>query len=320
MSDSNQEVRPRIVVVGSANVDLVAFVPRMPERGETIVGDRFKSGFGGKGANQAVMAHLAGADVTFVGALGDDDNGRLTRENLAAIGMSDRWVAEATGTSSGVAQIWVEPDGANRIVIIAGANAALDPAHAIAAVERTRPAVVVAQLEVPQAVSAAAFRAAREHGGTTVLNPAPAAELDPDLLALTDWLVPNETEFAHLSGGGDASTDADLFTFARRSDLRLLVTLGAAGVALVEGDAVRRYDAPEVEAVDTTGAGDVFVGAFAAALGSGHGAQAAIVMATRLAADSVTRVGAQASFPSAERVRGLVAALASGSSDGRNVD
>jgi ribokinase len=306
---------PRIVVVGSANMDLVAFVPRMPERGETLTGDAFRCCFGGKGANQAVMAHLAGADVTFVGALGDDDNGRLTRENLTAIGISDHWIAEAAGTSSGVAQIWVEPDGSNRIVVIPGANAALDPAHAVAAVEQTRPSVVVGQLEVPQAVSAAAFRAARLHGATTILNPAPASELSPDLLAVTDWLVPNETEFALLSDGGDARSDPDLLAYSRRIHLRLIVTMGDAGTALVEGDGVLRLDAPSVDAIDSTGAGDAFVGAFAAALGSGHPARSAIAIATRLAADSVTRIGAQASFPSPDRVERLVAALALPSAD-----
>ncbi len=306
---------PRIVVVGSANVDLVAFIPRMPERGETLTGDRFRSGFGGKGANQAVMAHLAGAAVTFVGALGDDDNGRLTRENLMATGISDHWIAEVAGTSSGVAQIWVEPDGSNRIVVIAGANAALDPAHAVAAVEQTRPSVVVGQLEVPQAVTAAAFRAARLQGAMTVLNPAPASELNPDLLAVTDWLVPNETEFAHLSDGGDARSDPHLLAYAQRTHLRLIVTMGDAGSALVEGDGVLRLDAPSVDAIDSTGAGDAFVGAFAAALGAGHPARSAIAIATCLAADSVTRVGAQASFPSSDRVERLVTALALPSAD-----
>ncbi len=306
---------PRIVVVGSANTDLVAFVPRVPERGETLDGDRFESGFGGKGANQAVMAHLAGADVTFVGALGDDDNGRLTRENLTAIGLSDRWVAEVAGTSSGVAQIWVEPDGTNRIVIIAGANAALDPAHAASAIELTRPAVVVAQLEVPQDVTAAAFRAACEQGATTVLNPAPAAELRSDLLLDTDWLIPNETEFARLSDGGDALKDHDLLEFARQTGVRLIVTLGGSGVVLVDDSEVVRFPAQQVEAIDTTGAGDAFVGAFAAALAAGHQVRAAIAIAMCLATDSVTRIGAQASFPSPERVEQLVSALASPSVD-----
>jgi ribokinase len=315
MPGGDPQVRPRILVVGSANIDLVAFVPRVPVRGETLIGDRFESGFGGKGANQAVMAHLAGADVAFVGALGDDDNGRLTRSNLAAIGMSDEWIAEVPGTSSGVAQIWVEPDGSNRIVVLAGANAALDPAHAIAAIERTRPAVVVAQLEVPQDVSAAAFLAAREQGATTVLNPAPAAELHTDLLARTDWIVPNESEFTRLSGGGDAMLDADLLAFAEQAELRLIVTLGASGVALVDGGEVVRFVAPAVDAVDSTGAGDAFVGAFAASLAAGRAVRTAIRIATCLAADSVTRVGAQTSFPQPDRVERLVAALALSSVD-----
>jgi ribokinase len=318
MTAATSKERARVVVVGSANMDLVAFTPRAPERGETVIGDRFESGFGGKGANQAVMAHLTGADVTFVGALGDDDTGRVTREHLVRLGLSDRWVAEVTGTSSGIAQIWVEPDGANRIVIIAGANAAVDPGQAAAAIGAVRPAVVVAQLEIPQAVSAEAFRAARLLGSTTVLNPAPAAELRDDLLALTDWLVPNETEFTRLSDGGDAHDDVDLLDYARRIDLQLIVTMGAAGVALVEPDRVVRIGASHVTAVDTTGAGDAFVGAFAAGLALGHDPRTAIEVASHLAADSVTRRGAQGSFPSQDRVAELIAGVTSSGADQRN--
>jgi ribokinase len=315
MSDVSERDGVRIVVVGSANIDLVVFTPRTPERGETLVGERFESGFGGKGANQAVMAHLAGAAVTFVGALGDDANARLTRENLTALGMSHDRIAEITGMSSGIAQIWVEPDGANRIVIVPGANAHVDPVRAAEAVRATRPAVVVAQLEVPQEASTAAFRAARQHEAITVLNPAPAALLHPDLVDLTDWLVPNENEFALLSDGGDAHRDADLLAYAERSGLRLLVTLGAAGIALVEEGRVVRRSAPKVGAIDTTGAGDAFVGAFAAALAEGLQVHDAVDLACIIAADSVTRAGAQGSFPSADRVRELRAGVASRGDD-----
>jgi ribokinase len=306
---------PRVVVVGSTNVDLVVTTSRVPQRGETLVGEGFTSGFGGKGANQAVMARLAGADVTFVAALGDDANARITRENLASFGISDHWVDEIAATSSGIAQIWVEPDGANRIIIVPGANAALDPHRADDAVRTASPAVVVAQLEVPQPVSTAAFRAARDIGATTILNPAPAADLDPDLLAHTDWLIPNETEFTLLSEGGDPTQDEDLVRFASTADVRLAVTLGAGGVALVDGTHVLRLPAPAVRAVDTTGAGDAFVGAFAAALAAGVDVRAALKAGLVLASDSVTRIGAQTSYPSAATIGALLAGVASEHSD-----
>jgi ribokinase len=296
-----------VVVVGSANVDLVVTTTRVPGRGETVVGERFSSGFGGKGANQAVMAHLVGADVCFVAALGDDANARMTREHLAASGLSDAWVDEVVDVSSGIAQIWVEPDGANRIIIVPGANGALDPARAAAAVRTTLPAVVVAQLEVPQAASTAAFRAARAAGATTILNPAPAAGLDPDLLAVTDWLIPNESEFTLLSDGGDPAVDDELVRYARRADVRLAVTLGAQGVAVVSDDGVLRLPAPPVDAVDTTGAGDAFVGAFAAALAASDDVGQALRVALALASDSVTREGAQASYATRAHVAEVLA-------------
>jgi ribokinase len=298
---------PRIVVVGSANMDLVVEAVRAPEAGETLLGRRFTTGFGGKGANQAVMARLAGAEVALVACLGADAHGAQTRTELARRGIDARAVAEVVDEASGIAQIWVEDGGANRIIVVPGANDRLDPDHVAAAVARDEATVVVGQLEVPQAATTAGFAAARARGATTLLNPAPAAALSDDLLAVTDWLVPNEGELAAL-GGGDAGSDAALAAFAAGTGLRLLVTLGAAGAALVRADGgVLRAPAPPVTAVDTTGAGDAFVGTFAARLAAGDGEERALAAALRCAAESVTRLGAQASYPDAERAARLIA-------------
>jgi ribokinase len=296
-----------LVVIGSTMIDLVIYTGRVPEAGETLVGDRFESGFGGKGANQAVMARLLGADVTFVNRLGDDAYGTLTRKNLADFGISDRHVGESAGVASGVAQIWVEPNGTNRIIIVPGANDELTAAEAEQAVTASDATVVLGQLEVPQAATAAGFRAARARGAITLLNPAPAAELLPELLAVTDWLLPNETEFALLSGGGDPESDDDLRAYAARVGVRLLVTLGAAGVALLDEDAtVRRIPAPTVTAIDTTGAGDAFVGSFATVLAAGHPVEDAVAVGNLCASDSVTRPGTQKSFPDPQRADELL--------------
>jgi ribokinase len=190
---------PSILVVGSTMIDLIAYADRLPEAGETLVGTAFRSGFGGKGANQAVAAARLGARVALVNTVGDDGYGGETIANLAAQGVDTTYVRRVPG-SSGVAPIWVDGAGMNRIIIVPGAN--LDvPVHlAIEAVTAVRPAVVVGQFEIPQAVTAAAFVAARAAGAVTILNPAPAAAVNPDLVAATDWLAPNEHEFALIGG------------------------------------------------------------------------------------------------------------------------
>ncbi|MEA2673524.1 MAG: ribokinase [Chloroflexota bacterium] len=300
---------PVLAVVGSLNIDLVTYTSRVPGAGETVLGDRFVMGFGGKGANQAVMAARLGARVSMVGALGDDVYAGMTVDNLIAQGVDAAHVARVAG-SSGVAPIWVEPDGTNRIIVVGGANDAVDPGAAAAAVRSLAGVgVVVGQLEIPQAVTAAAFRAAREVGATTVLNPAPAATLDADLLDGADWLIPNETEFAILAGIDrfDPSDDAALVAFARQVRSRLVVTLGSRGVALVtEAGAVERMPAVRVEAIDTTGAGDAFVGAFAYGLAAALPELTAVRLGILCASDSVTRHGTQSSFATRDGARDLL--------------
>jgi ribokinase len=317
MADRSNLERPEpvIAVVGSLNIDLVAYTGRVPGAGETVIGDKFVMGFGGKGANQAVMAARLGARVSMVGALGSDVYAGMTVDNLIEQGVDAANVARVEG-SSGVAPIWVEPDGTNRIIVVPGANDAVDPSVAADAVRSLDGvAVVIGQVEIPQRVTAAGFRAARDVGATTILNPAPAATLDADLLEAADWLIPNEHELAILAGldSFDPSDDAGLLAFASSIRPRLLVTLGSRGAALVTASGeVERVPAVPVKAVDTTGAGDAFVGAFAFGLAAGLDELRAVRLGIACASDSVTRTGTQSSFATragaAALIRGLTGA------------
>jgi ribokinase len=292
---------PVIAVVGSLNIDLIAYTPRVPEAGETLIGTDFRMGFGGKGANQAVMAARLGGRVSMVGALGDDVYAGMTLENLDRQAVDATHVARVAG-SSGVAPIWVEAGGQNRIIVVAGANDLVDPESAADAV-RSMPGVrvVIGQLEIPQQVTLEAFRAAREVGATTIFNPAPAALLDAELLEVTDWLIPNETELALIAGERiDLESDEALRRYAANVRPRLVVTLGARGAAVVREDRVERVAAASVEAVDTTGAGDAFVGAFGYGLAAGLDEITAVRLGIACATDSVTRHGTQSSYASRE--------------------
>jgi ribokinase len=302
---------PVIAVVGSLNIDLIAYANRLPNAGETLIGDDFRMGFGGKGANQAVMAARLGAKVSMVGALGSDVYAQMTFDNLAAQGVDAANVARVEG-SSGVAPIWVDAEGQNRIIVVPGANDKVDPDAAVAAVRSmTDLRAVIGQLEIPQRVTLAAFRAARDVGGTTVFNPAPAAPLDPALLQATDWLIPNEHELALVAGQPvDLGDDAALVTCARRLGPRLVVTLGARGAAVVREDRVDRVPAEAVTAVDSTGAGDAFVGAFAYGLGAGLDEVRAVRLGIACATDSVTRHGTQSSYPSPDEARKILEGVA----------
>ena len=312
MTPAGASGRPAIAVVGSMNIDLVTYARRAPGPGETVIGERFQSGFGGKGANQAVMARLLGAEVSFVGALGDDLYATMTLENFARLGIDASGVMRVAG-SSGVAPIWVEADGTNRIIVVPGANDHVTPEHAAAAVgAMARLDVAVGQLEIPQAVTAVGFTAARARGAVTVLNPAPAAPISPALLAATSWLIPNEVEFAMLADSSDEPSDAELAAFASSAATRLVVTLGARGAALVGRDgAVTRVPAEPALAIDTTGAGDAFVAAFAVGLALGVPELDAVRLGVACASDSVGRPGTQASFPNRERAAGLMARVLS---------
>jgi ribokinase len=298
-------VPPSIWVVGSTMVDMITYADRLPARGETLVGRSFSLGFGGKGANQAVMARRLGAQVAMVNCLGADVFGDMTLENFRREGIDVTHIARTQDASSGVAPIWVEAGGANRIIVVPGANEHLPPADAAQAIrEADAVDVVIGQLEIAQDVTAAAFTAARARGAVTVLNPAPAAPLSAELVHETDWLVPNEVELVHLStsigldpersGVVDATT---LRAVGAGFGTRMLVTLGERGAALLttEGELIE-IAAARVEAVDTTGAGDAFVGAFAYGLATGMTEEAAVHLGCACATASVLRAGTQASF------------------------
>ena len=257
------------------------------------------------------MAANLGSSVAMVNCLGDDSYGKMYRERFDALGIDTTHVFNAPG-SSGVAPIWVEANGTNRIIIVPGANDSLTPHQAAAAVEALPATLVIGELEIPQAVTAAAFSAARRRGATTVLNPAPAATLDASLLAASDWLIPNESEFALLATGALADTppsDEAILRYASTVSARLIVTLGAAGVALVADGGVHRLPAPALHSkvIDTTGAGDAFVGAFCHGLASGLGEREAVQLGMTCASDSVTREGSQTSFPSRDACKALLA-------------
>jgi ribokinase len=307
-----EEGPPIVVVIGSINVDLVAYMALVPEPGETVIGGRSSVSIGGKGANQAVMAARLGAEVWLLARVGDDPNGEMALTGLASEGIGTGQVERVAGPS-GTAQIWVDRAGTNRIVVIPGANATFLPDEAaisIAAIPML--AVAVGQLEIPQAATEAAFRAAHVRGAVTILNPAPALAITPGLLEATDWLIPNEVEFESLAGatGGpsDAWSDAALAAFATMAGTRLVVTLGAGGAALVSANGeVIRVPAEPVTAIDTTGAGDAFVGAFAYAIAAGLSEPVALTLGVLCGSESVTRLGAQGSFPDRSSARTLLA-------------
>ena len=292
-----------IAVVGSAMIDLTAYATVIPAPGQTLEGDLFTTGFGGKGANQAVIAAHCGAEVHFVGKLGRDLFGDSIAENFKKLGIDSEYV-ERSDTPNGVAHIWVDANGENRIIIIPGANHEIESKKAIEAIESIAGlAVVVAQCEIKQEVTLAAFSAAKKRGCVTILNPAPYQPLSEELLAVTDWIIPNETEFKELLGQ-DPTSDEVLKKF--RPGKNSIVTLGSEGAVLITSEGnLTRVSAPTVNAVDTTGAGDAFVGVFAFGLASGKNPEDAMKLGVKVASMSVTRKGAQSSYPSQAEIETL---------------
>jgi len=286
-----------IAVIGSTMMDLTVYADILPAAGETRFGESFTTGFGGKGANQAVMAARTGAKVTMITGIGKDGFGDESLQNFKDCQMDTSSVLRLN-THTGVAHIWVDGQGQNRISIVPGANFALTPQDGIDEVNKLKNvSVLIAQCEIPQEITLAAFRTAKELGITTILNPAPYQPLTDDLLELTDWLIPNEIEFAELDHSHRAP-DSDEVIASLRSKGRTIVTLGSEGAALVTLDGkVKRFSAKQVSAVDTTGAGDCFIGAFAAALASGASEDSAVQFGIDCATKSVMRKGAQSSYP-----------------------
>ncbi|MEU6983612.1 ribokinase [Streptomyces sp. NPDC046324] len=283
-----------IVVLGSTNMDLVAFVSRAPARGETVTGREFRTIPGGKGANQAVAAAHAGGDVSMIGAVGNDEFGVRLRATLEASGVDTDLLRTVEGPS-GTAHIVVDDEGGNAIVVVPGANgtvASLD--HGDEALIANAGALLL-QLELPLSVVVEGAVTARRLGVRTVLTPAPAQQLPPELLAATDLLVPNEHEAAALTGVADPRSAA---TALLSQVPEVVITLGAAGALYAARDTEPfTVPAPRVRAVDTTAAGDTFVGALAVALGEGRPVREAMTWASTAAALSVQREGASSSMP-----------------------
>jgi len=293
--------KPRIAVIGSNMVDLVTYVNRMPVRGETVEAPSFEMGHGGKGANQAVAAAKLGASVVMVTAVGDDMFADNTIRNLESLGIDTTHVRRVAGRSSGVAPIMVEPSGENSILIVKGANADLSAADIERAAESLKTCdLILLQLEIPLETVYAAIAFGKRHGVKTVLNPAPATpELDAEKVRDVSFFMPNETELAILTG---MPTDTDEHVVAAARSLvakgveTVIVTLGERGALLVTADASHRVEPVKVAPVDTTGAGDAFVGAFARYHAGGAGLEEALDLAARYAADSVTRRGTQKAY------------------------
>jgi ribokinase len=292
----------RIAVIGSCNVDVVTFYKRFPKAGETVMGERFDMGFGGKGANQAVAARLCGADVQMVARVGDDLFGPATVANFERLGIDAREVRVLPGQSSGVAPIFVDPNGQNSIFVVAGANLALTPAD----VETVLPQLagarcLVLQLEIALETVYAAVQHARARGIRCILNPAPAQALDLARLRGLDYFIPNESEAQALTGlpvGTLAETEACARALVAAGLSRVILTLGERGAMLAHERGCEHIPAFPVETVDTTGAGDAFIGSFATFLDEGLPERAAIARANLYAALSTTKVGTQKSFAS----------------------
>jgi ribokinase len=292
--------RPRIAVVGSANVDLTTFTNQFPKPGETIFGQKFDLGFGGKGANQAVAARLCGAEVFMVARVGSDLFGPATIENFRKLGIDPTHVKQVEGLSSGVAPIFVEPSGQNRILVVKGANDALKPADVDAAAEMLKSVdCIVLQFEIPVETVYYTIQFAHKNGIRCILNPAPAQPVNMAALKNLDYFVPNETEAETIAGSPVKNVDdakqvaAKLLSAGIR---RVIITLGANGSLLAGTDGSEHVPAFSVNAIDSTGAGDAFIGSFAVFLGEGVAEKEAVRRANLYAGLSTTGIGTQKSF------------------------
>lgn len=292
--------RPRIAVIGSANVDLTTFTDRFPKPGETIFGQRFNLGFGGKGANQAVAAKLCGAEVFMVARVGSDLFGPATIENFKKLGIDATHVKQVEGLSSGVAPIFVDPGGQNRILVVKGANDALKPADVDAAADMLKTAdCIVLQFEIPLETVYYAVAFARKHGIRCIVNPAPAQAVELRALADLDYFVPNESEAETITGITVRGVE-DAKQCAGRllaGGIRgVIITLGAKGSLLAHRDASEHVPAFPMKSVDSTGAGDAFIGSFAVFLAEGVPEREAVRRANLYAGLSTTGIGTQKSF------------------------
>jgi len=289
-----------IAVVGSANVDLTTFHEAFPKPGETIFGKSFDLGFGGKGANQAVAARLCGADVAMVAKVGKDLFGPATIKNFESLGIDTSYVSTAEGVSTGVAPIFVDPEGQNRIFVVKGANDLLSPEDVDVAEPLLRKAnAIVLQFEIPLRTVYHTVQFAKDKGIRCIVNPAPAQPVDFEELRGVDYFIPNESEAETITGmpvhtAGDAKDCARYLL--EQGVQRVIITRGERGCVLTNNDGTELVPPFEVQSVDTTGAGDAFIGSFAVFLGEGLSEKEAVRRASLYAALSTTKVGTQKSF------------------------
>jgi ribokinase len=284
----------KICVIGSSNIDQIAYTKNIPADGETLFGDSFQMGFGGKGANQAVMAGLLGADVYMITCLGDDVYKEMTINNYEANNVNTDHIQLVKG-ASGVAPIWVDATGQNRIIVIPGANNEIDAQKAISSLEEIGDiSVLVGQCEIPMEVNHEVFQYAKSNSVTTIFNPAPAKKLEREFLEHISWLIPNENEFELISGM--EPNDDNFLKFNEEIPCNLIVTLGEKGAVLVDESKTHYFDAPSVNAIDTTGAGDSFIGTFAYELSESNSPESCIKKAVEKASQSVTKKGTQSSY------------------------
>ncbi len=295
-----------IVVVGSINIDHVIRAARLPQPGETILGKDYQTFFGGKGANQAIAAARAGAHVTMIGKVGEDDPGKSARQNLEENGVTTSWVKTDSQTTTGMAMILVEEAGQNMIAVVGGANIRLTPRD----IESAAPAIqnaklLIIQLEVPLETVSAAIQIARDYSVHVVFNPAPGRPLPVSLLAQTGSVILNETELKIIEG--DTSIEIGATRLAERSMARVVVTLGGEGVLIcAPGYPLEHYPSHKVKVVDTVGAGDAFVGAYSVAVAEGRSFTDAVAWGNAAGALAVTKPGAQSALPTRDEILGMI--------------
>jgi ribokinase len=295
----------RILVLGSLNMDLVVTVPQLPRPGETVLGQGLGRYPGGKGANQAVAAARLGGQVAIVGRVGNDSFGLELIENLKSNSVDASGVDRDPEAPTGAALIYVDHHGQNMIAVAPGANAQLDAADAERAVERLQPGdLLVMQLEIPIAVIEQAIHAARRAGALVVLNAAPAQRLDPGLLSQLDALVVNEREAGALVDQ-ESSPGAAAAALRAKGPRIAIVTLGPGGSVFCDDTGVHQVEPFPVAAVDTTGAGDAFMGALAVGIARRLATDAAMRFANAAGAAATTSLGAQAALPRLDDLRRL---------------
>ena len=297
----------KVTIVGSLNVDTTLRIKRMPLPGETLAAEGKSSAAGGKGANQAVSAARSGAQTAFIGEVGKDNSGQMMLDEMKANGIDVAGIRENDQVGTGTASILLDENGQNSILIYGGANQQLSPTDVEAAKDKITAAdFVIAQFETPQAATLRAFQLAKANGVTTILNPAPAQKIDPEVLKLTDLIIPNETESAELTGviiTDETSMLISAAKFAQMGVRNLIITVGAKGAFYCTQDGYSFIPAFKVNAVDTTAAGDTFIGALSSQLKPDmSNIEKALVYAQRASSLAVQKMGALPSIPTREQI------------------